>query len=260
MTYQTRLRLGRLTQLAAALLIIGPGAAAAGSDEGSDPKVDDSKSLQALENLPPRPLNQRPAVTIYQFRSGVPSVQAIAATDMFVEALVKSRQFRVVERAQLQRDVIAEKQLNGGGLSTGTTAQHQLRGAQYIFDGTVSEAAPSTSQKQGGVNIGGLNLGAGHNKDALAVDVRILDADTGDVLDSVTVRKELNDSTAALSGTGSLIGTLAAMKGKMASPLAPDVNYQQGNNENVDRALRACINAAVLQLVRSVPLASDNAR
>jgi len=49
------------------------------------------------------------------------------------------------------------------------------------------------------------------------------------------------------------------MSGKTASPLTPDVSYQQGKNESVDRALRACINAAVLQLVRSIPAAADTA-
>jgi curli biogenesis system outer membrane secretion channel CsgG len=91
----------------------------------------------------------------------------------------------------------------------------------------------------------------------LALDVRILDAGTGEVLDSVSVRKELTGRGAGISGTGSLIGTLAAMSGRTASPLIPDVSYQQANNDSVDGALRACINAAVLQLVRSIPAAAD---
>ena len=241
----------------AVLLCFGAQSALAGSDEGAEAKLDDSKSLQLLENLPPRPLDKRPVVTIYQFRSGVAQLQAAAATDMFTQALVKSRQFRVVERAQLERGIVAEKQLNGVGQSTGAAAQHPLRGAQYIFDGTVSEAGAATAQKQGGINIGGLSLGGGHNKDTVAVDVRILDAETGDILDSVTVRKELNDSSSGISGTAALAGTLASMKNKIASPLTPDVSYQDNKTESIDRALRACINTAVLQLVRSVPVADN---
>jgi curli biogenesis system outer membrane secretion channel CsgG len=230
----------------------------AGSD-GAAPAVDDSRSIQALEGLPPRPLDQRPGVTIYQFRSGVPQITALAATDMFTQALVHSRQFRVVERAQYEHTILPEKQLNGAGQSTGTVAQQQLHGAQYIFEGTVSEESSSQGQHQGGFSIGGLTLGGSRNHDSIAIDVRILDAATGDVLDSVTVRKTLESSSASVSGTAALAGTLAALHGRSANPLTPDVNYQGSSNESVDRALRACINTAVLQLVRTVPAAGSAA-
>jgi curli biogenesis system outer membrane secretion channel CsgG len=209
--------------------------------------------VQALEALPPRPLELRPVVTIYQFRSGTAQVPATAATDMFTEALVKSHQFRVVERVEVARDVMPEKQFNGAGQATGTVAQQQLRGAQYVFEGIVSEANAGEPQHQGGISIGGLNLGGSNNKDTIAIDVRILDAGTRDILDSVTARMEFKGTSAGLSGTGALLGTLAGLSGNPANPLAPDASYQASPNEGLDRALRACINAAVLQLVKSVP-------
>jgi len=89
------------------------------------------------------------------------------------------------------------------------------------------------------------------------VDVRILDADTGDVLDAVSVSKELNDSSTSLSGTAALAGTLAAMRGRIANPLTPDVNYQSSHQESVDKALRSCIEASVLALVKRVGTVAD---
>ncbi len=115
------------------------------------------------------------------------------------------------------------------------------RGARYIFEGTVSEANPGADQKQGGINIGGLNLGGGKNKDTIAVDVRILDANTGDVLDSISVSEVLNDSAVGIGGTAAFANTLASMSGHSASPLTPDVNYQSAHRESVDKALRACM-------------------
>jgi curli biogenesis system outer membrane secretion channel CsgG len=225
--------------------------------EGDDPVVQSSKQSQALEALPPKPLEQRIPVTIYEFHSGVPDVSVAAATDIFTTTLIESHQFRVVERNRLNQGVVYEKQLNGAGQATGDAAQHQLRGARYIFEGTVTEANAGADQKQGGVSIGGLSLGGGKNKDTIAVDVRILDANTGDVLDSVSVSKVLNDSAVGVGGTAAFASTLASMSGHNANPLTPDVSYQSAHKESVDKALRACIETSVLALIKRVDLSAD---
>jgi curli biogenesis system outer membrane secretion channel CsgG len=237
--------------LATGLSIIGDRAVASPSDD-SEPVVQTTKSGGALKALGSKPLEQRVAVTIYEFHSGVPNVSVTAATDIFTTALIESGQFRVVERQRLAQGVVAEKQMNAAGQTTGDVAQKQLRGARYIFEGTVSEANAGETQRQGGINIGGLNLGGGKNKDTIAVDVRILDAETGDVLDSVSVSKVLNDSSAGVSGTAAFVGTLASMRGAVANPLTPDVSYQSTHQESVDKALRACIETSVLALIKRV--------
>jgi len=222
--------------------------------EGEDPVVQSSKQSQALASLPPKPLEQRVPVTIYEFHSGVPDVSVAAATDIFTTSLIESHQFRVVERNRLSQGVIQEKQLNGAGQATGDAAQHQLRGARYIFEGTVTEANAGADQRQGGVNIGGLSLGGGKNKDTIAVDVRILDANTGDVLDSVSVSKVLNDSMVGVGGTAAFANTVASMSGHNANPMTPDVNYQSSHKESIDKALRSCIETSVLELIKRVDM------
>jgi curli biogenesis system outer membrane secretion channel CsgG len=225
--------------------------------EGDDPVVQSSKQSQALAALPVKPLEQRVPVTIYEFHSGVPDVSVAAATDIFTTTLIESHQFRVVERNRLSQGIVPEKQLNGAGQTTGTVAQHQLRGARYIFEGTVTEANAGADQHQGGVSIGGLTLGGGKNKDTIAIDVRILDAETGDVLDSVSVSKILNDSSVGVGGTAAFAGTIASMRGHSANPLTPDVNVQSSHKESVDKALRACIETAVLALIKRVDLGAN---
>ena len=222
--------------------------------EGEDPVVQSSKQSQALASLPPKPLEQRVPVTIYEFHSGVPDVSVAAATDIFTTSLIESHQFRVVERNRLSQGVIQEKQLNGAGQATGDAAQHQLRGARYIFEGTVTEANAGADQRQGGVNIGGLSLGGGKNKDTIAVDVRILDANTGDVLDSVSVSKVLNDSMVGVGGTAAFANTVASMSGHNANPMTPDVSYQSSHKESIDKALRSCIETSVLELIKRVDM------
>ena len=248
----------RTAAFSGALFVLGAGFAEVGAcaESSNDPVVDHSRTTQALEALPPKPFDQRVAVTIYEFRSGVQEVSATAATDMFTTALIKSGQFRVVERERLNQGVVAEKQLNGAGQTTGDAARSQLRGAQYVFEGVISEANAGEDTRQASVNIGGLNLGKGTNKDSITVDVRIVDADTGDVLDAVDVSKTLNDSSANLGGTLALANTVAAMHGRNANPLTPDINYQSDHKDSVNRALRACIEAAVLELVKRVQVSS----
>lgn len=244
----------RSTTLATVIMSTLALSLAAASQAADDPVVESSKQSKALSSLPPKPLAQRVPVTIYEFHSGVPSVSVGAATDIFTTALIQSGQFRVVERNRLNQGVVYEKQLNGAGMATGDAAQHQLRGARYIFEGTVSEANAGESQHQGGVSIGGLNIGGAKNKDTIAVDVRIIDADTGDVLDSVSVSKAIDASAMGVGGTAGLASTLASMSGHAANPLTPDVNYQASHKEGLDKALRACIETSVLALIKRLDL------
>jgi curli biogenesis system outer membrane secretion channel CsgG len=227
--------------------------------EGDDPVVQSSKQSRAFDALPVKPIEQRVPVTIYEFHGGVPDVSVAAATDIFTTTLIESKQFRVVERNRLNQGVVYEKQLNGAGQTSGDVAKHQLRGARYIFEGTVTEANAGADQKQGGVSIGGLTLGGGKNKDTIAVDIRILDANTADVLDSVSVSKVLNDSNAGIGGTAAFANTIASLSGRSASPLTPDVNLQTAHKESVDKALRACIETAVLALIKRTALPGDAA-
>lgn len=244
-----------LSALAGAALVF-----IAGNALADDPVVQTSKQSQAFASLPPKPLEQRVPVAIYEFHSGVEGVSVAAATDIFTTALIESHQFRVVERNRLNQGVVYEKQLNGAGQATGDAAQHQLRGARYLFEGTVTEANPGADQKQGGISIGGLSLGGGKNKDTIAVDVRILDANTGDVLDSVSVSKVLNDSSVGVGGTAAFASTVASMTGHNANPLTPDVSYQSAHKDSVDKALRACIETSVLALIKRVDLSAASSQ
>ena len=242
------------------VLALSPLLTHADSDDGDAPIVEHSKISSTLEALPRKPIAQRAAVTIYQFRSAMQEVTPLAATDMFTTALIESGQFRVVERAEINANVVREKQMNAAGQTTGTVAQKQLHGAQYIFEGVISEANAGQSAKQGGINIGGLTLGGGGNKDTLAIDVRIIDAESGDVLDSIAVSKLIKSSSAAVGGTAAFASTVASMMGKSVSPLTPDVNYQSARKEGVEKALRSCIEAAVLELIKRLPAsAADGA-
>jgi len=189
----------------------------------------------------------RAAVTIYEFRTSVPGVSGAAATDMFKTALVKTGRFRVVERARVNEGVVREKQLNAAGLASGDSARRPLRGAQFIFEGTISEAAAGVKQSQRGVTIAGMDVGAGRNTDQLGIDVRVIDAGNGDVLDAIDVRVPVHSTAASVSGVGSLVGNVLARKGRDTT-FVPDVRSQDSARGSVDAALRAAIEQAVARL------------
>lgn len=193
----------------------------------------------------PSPREERPMVAIYEFRSGVSEIGARAATDMFVTALVRSGYFRVMERARLNEGVLREKQLGGG--STGDAAGAPLHGVRYLFEGTLSEANASEDQRASGVSLGGLDIGEGRNRDAIAIDVRVVDASTGEIVDVITVRRTVEATQSGVSGIGNLVSAVAAMHGR-ALPIVPDVHVQQQQRQSVDGAVRSAIEEAVATL------------
>jgi curli biogenesis system outer membrane secretion channel CsgG len=213
-----------------------------------DAEVDNSRSSQKLKNFK-RKAGAKPVVTIYEFRSGVPEIQVKAAQEMFVTALIKSGAFAVAERQRLNEGVIREKQLNAAGHTTGTSASRKLAGASYIFEVVVSEANPGESQTEGGVSVGGMDLARGNATDSIGMDVRIIDASSGLVIDAVNVRKKIEATGTSVSGVGRLAQSIFSLKGK-SIPLNPDASVKSSRKEGVDKALRSCIEAAVFELAQ----------
>ncbi len=225
------------TPVAAACVVVG----CAGLQAVAAPaQADTTAGPQKLKKLPRVP-GERVAVTIYEFRSVLPNVSASAATDMFKTALVQSGRFRVGERSRPNEGVVREKRLQQGGWASGKAAHTQLRGAQYVFEGALSEASAAEAQRAGGVNVAGMQVGGASNQDSIAIDVRIVDA--------ITVRTSIRADEASVSGLGNLLGTVLAQRGKY-SPYTPDVQAQQRSGEGFDSALRAAIEEAVLQLAQ----------
>lgn len=217
------------------------------------PTVDYARSTHMPATLPRNPAD-RAVVTIYEFRSSVSEIGARGCTDMFKTALVKSGQFRVVERSRLGEGVVREKQLNASGLTDGNAAEPQLRAAQYIFEGTISGANPSESQRSTTVAIGGMELGGGKNRDVIVIDVSIVEVASGEIVDVVTVRKSVLSTTSSVSGVGNVVGALLTRghgnnnRGNTPAALIPDIKTQDAHKESLDDALRAAIDLAVAEL------------
>jgi curli production assembly/transport component CsgG len=232
-----------IVMVLAGLILVGPLSCAE-----QEPIVDNSRTTQKLQSLK-REAGPKKVATIYEFRSSCPEVTGTGATDMFTTALIKSGAFAVAERQRLNEGVMREKQLQAGGQATGQAGSAKLAGAHYIFEGTVSEANPDEGAKDVGLSVGGMEIGGSSKAASIGLDVRIIDAQTGLVLDSVNVRKKIQGSEKSISGIGKLAQSIATLQGKPI-PLDPDLQAKTSRKEGVDKAVRACIEAAVYEIVK----------
>jgi curli biogenesis system outer membrane secretion channel CsgG len=118
--------------------------------------------------------------------------------DMLANELAGTRKFTVVERQKLDA-VMREQDLAATGrVSKGTGAKTgKLTGARYLVTGTVTSYEENTADTGGGISFKGISLGGSQGKAYIAVDLRVVDSTTGEVVDHRTV--EANSSKTGLN-------------------------------------------------------------
>jgi curli biogenesis system outer membrane secretion channel CsgG len=101
---------------------------------------------------------------------------------MLSNELVSTKSFRVVERSKLE-SVISEQNLAASGrVSAGSGAKMgQLTGADYLIMGTVTSYEENTANDGGGVSFGGFSVGGNKSEAYIAVDLRVVNASTGEI-------------------------------------------------------------------------------
>jgi curli biogenesis system outer membrane secretion channel CsgG len=169
--------------------------------------------------------------------------------EMLVTALVNSSRFRVMERQVLDA-VMQEQQLaaSGAAAAGGGAQRGQIRTADLIVTAAVTEFEPQASGGAGGIGgggglgsglLGGL-LGASLNKAHMALDIRIIDTSTSEVLASTRVQGQASDIAGGFMG-GFLGGwALGAGLGMYS-------------NTPMEKAIRICIIEAVRYISQTVP-------
>jgi curli biogenesis system outer membrane secretion channel CsgG len=101
---------------------------------------------------------------------------------MLSNELVATRNFKVVERSKLE-SVLEEQNLAASGRVTPRTGAKigKLTGAEYLIAGTVTAYEEDTASTGGGISFGGVSLGGKSEKAYLAVDLRVINATTGEI-------------------------------------------------------------------------------
>lgn len=101
---------------------------------------------------------------------------------MLSNELAATGDFRVVERTKLET-VLSEQNLAASGrVAAGTGARiGKLTGADYLIAGTVTAYEEGAEGQGGGISIRGISLGGNQSKAYLAVDLRVINATTGEI-------------------------------------------------------------------------------
>ena len=169
--------------------------------------------------------------------------------EMLVTALINSNRFSVVER-QVLGAVMQEQELAASGAAqTGSGAQRgQIKTADIIITAAVTEFEPQASGGRAGIGggggvgsgvLGGL-LGAALNKAHMAMDIRIIDTSTSEVLAATRVQGQASDVAggfmAGFLGSWALGGGLSAYA-----------------NTPMEKAIRICIIEAVRYISQATP-------
>ncbi|MEJ2695566.1 MAG: CsgG/HfaB family protein [Candidatus Sulfobium sp.] len=131
--------------------------------------------------------------------------------DMLASELASTRAFHVLERKEIDA-VLGEQDLGASGrISRSTRAKiGRIRGAKYLVAATVSSYEEDTSGGGGGISIAGFSIGGKKDKAYIAVDLKVIDTGTAEIVDARTI--EASSSSGGLrlgGGVGIFSGSLS---------------------------------------------------
>ncbi len=177
--------------------------------------------------------NEKPRVGVLRFTNSVagtgfwvwnPKV-ASELQDMLISELNSTGAFQVLERKEINA-VLSEQDLSASGRVSKETLvkMKRIKGAQYLIAGTVSSFEMSNSTG-GGISFKGISLRGRKTKVYIAVDVKVIDAETGEIVDTRTIEAKAK---------GTSIG---------AGVTINDISFSGDDAKKtpVGKAIRACI-------------------
>jgi curli biogenesis system outer membrane secretion channel CsgG len=170
--------------------------------------------------------------------------------EMLITALINSNRFSVLER-QVLNAVMQEQELSASGAAqqgAGGPQRGKIKTADIIITAAVTEFEPQASGGSAGIGggggvgsgvLGGL-LGASMNKAHMALDLRIVDTSTSEVLAATRVQGQATDVAGGFMmgfmGSWALGGGLSAYA-----------------NTPMEKAIRVCIIEAVRYISQTIP-------
>lgn len=159
--------------------------------------------------------------------------------DMLTTALFQTNRFIVLEREQLD-EVLREQDLGASGrVKKGTEAPiGEIYGADLIITAAVTEFEGSSKGIGGGTRVLGVRVGGGVKQAHVAIDLRIIDAKTSQIVAATSV---VGKSTSfGVAGATWIGGSLpVALGGFSKTP--------------IEKAIRVCIQKAVEYIVSQTP-------
>ncbi len=162
-------------------------------------------------------------------------------TDMLIDALVNSGKYIVLERSELD-EVIKEQNLGSSGRVASETAAEagKLLGAQLLVKGVVTEFKENESGGGiGGVVGGKLGVGVGKVSSHIAYTIRLIDSETGQVLDSYRAEEKVSKKGLALgtkigkTPVGGAFFKSASMEEAINKSIAKTIDFLDDQTKNM---------------------------
>lgn len=158
--------------------------------------------------------------------------------DMLTTALFNTNRFIVLEREQLD-EIMAEQDLAAAGrIKKGTEAKTgEIYGAELMITAAVTEFEGTKSGVGGGTRILGVSVGGGVKKGHVAIDIRIVDTNTSQIVAAASVE---GDAKSFGVGGATRVGPVpVGLGGFSKTP--------------IEQAIRVCIQEAVAYIVHNTP-------
>lgn len=166
--------------------------------------------------------------------------------DMLTTTLVQSKRFKVLERQELSA-IQEEIALGEKGYVEKATAvkKGKIKGADLLVVAAITGWDPGTAGTKGGIGIGVIpfigGVAGGIKKSTTAMDIRIIDTATSEVLAATRVEGEATDVNLGFLA-GGIIGNVGL--GGALSTYA---------NTPMEKAIRTCIYEAVKYIIENTP-------
>jgi curli biogenesis system outer membrane secretion channel CsgG len=186
-------------------------------------------ALVAVAAAPAFAKNDKPRIAVLAFQNKADNQWwyhggAEAAQDVFVTELVKSGKFRVIDREQLDA-LMREKNLSLSGDIDPSTAVRvgKLLGVEYFLTGAVTEYG-ATDTSAHGRGIGRLpGFSAGKRTFVAAMNARIIDAETGEIVWADEARNEDAHMKLSIGGFGGGVDNDSRMFDKVMKPVIEEL-------------------------------------
>lgn len=186
-------------------------------------------------------LDFKNTTTAYWWRSGV----GRDLSGMLTNELASSKKFSMVERQRLASVLNEQNLADSGRVSDSKAAEiGKMVGAQYLVTATVSAFENDVNNTGGGLSYKGISLGGKREKAYIAVDLRVVDSITGEVVETRTVEARSGGLGLSVGVRRSgFDGTLANEKktpaGKAIRAVVAEIsNYLECSMVKQDRCLK----------------------
>ena len=163
--------------------------------KSAKPNVNTSTQLLAALDEP----DEKPAIAVLEISDDTgeitetnSTVVSQGAEDMLITALERSRQFTVLDRVS-DDNIMQEQDLQDNNLlASGENPQMgELTGADYIITGSVTEYQVDKETGGFGISIAGLGGSKEYAVASTAIDLRVVDTTSGEVVWSRSLKDEI---------------------------------------------------------------------